>query len=104
MSNKINIDMVPEYSSSFLYGYSEKIDDGLLSTAKNNSSYGAGTKYNEMFCDLFFCGGKIEARVGVSIDEEIRVLRYFRFVMASSSIKHEDKAAVCALLLSLICD
>jgi hypothetical protein len=66
--------------------------------------YSGSTKYNDMFSSLFFSGGKIEVKKTVSDQDKEKGLRYFKALASSFSPKHEEKEAICALILSELCD
>ena len=74
----------------------------LLKEAKKRGFYNGRTPYNKMFNDLFFGGGKVGFKDGV--DEEFikNVIPYLKAFMGSFSPKHEEKEAICALILSEI--
>lgn len=83
---------------------SVKTDPVLLAEAKARGFYCKRTPHNDMFSKLFFCGGKVNFKK--NIPEEIRqkIWAYLRALMGSFEPSHEDKEAVCALLLSEIAE
>lgn len=60
--------------------------------------------YNKLFSKLFFSGGKVTFKQGLDEDFKKRVWNYLRAFMGSYSPKHEHKEAICAYLLSHICE
>ena len=79
-------------------------DRKLLLDAKEQGFYSGCTKYNDMFKDLFFKGGKIPTKPSLNEVDKIRALRYFKALSSSFEPKHEEKEAVCALILKLLCE
>lgn len=101
----MKLELVPEIKSDAEIVFSvQKTNLKLLEIAKENGFYNGRTKYNDMFSDLFFCGGKINVKSGVDETAKTKILRYFKALAASFEPKHEEKEAVCALLLSWVCD
>lgn len=76
----------------------------LLEEAKNRKFYNGRTPYNELFSQLFYHGGQVVFKSG--IDEEYRktVWQYIRSFIGSFAPLHNDKEAICAMLLSEICE
>jgi hypothetical protein len=74
----------------------------LLQEAKDRGFYNGYTKYNKLFSKLFFTGGKVEFKK--DIDEHFREIAwmYCRSFMQSFSPKHEEKEAICAMIMSEI--
>jgi len=64
--------------------------------------FGAGnyTPYNKLFSQLFFRGGKLNFKNDIDEGFKGRALPYLKSFMSSFEPKHEEKEAICALLLS----
>jgi hypothetical protein len=77
-----------------------KTDKVLLEEAKKRGFYDAHTPYNQLFSQLFYRGGKIKFKEGLNEEFRINAWRYCRSFMSSFEPKHEDKEAICALLMS----
>jgi hypothetical protein len=77
----------------------------LLQEAKDRGFYYKRTKYNKLFSYLFFKGGKLTFKKGISEKEYFEpMLMYLQAFMRSYAPKHEDKEAICAMLLSELCE
>lgn len=100
----MKIELIPEVKDVDLAFSTQKTNKKLLEIAREKGFYNGDTKYNKMFSSLFFGGGKIECKKSVSDENKSKVLRYFKALASSFEPKHEEKEAVCALLLSWICD
>ena len=72
----------------------------LLEEAKARGFYNGHTKYNNLFSSLFFSGGEVKFKSGLDDDFKKRAWAYCRSLMSSFSPRHEDKEAVCAMLMS----
>jgi len=77
-----------------------KTDKNLLEEAKKRGFYNGYTPYNDLFSELFFNGGKINFKKGLDEDFKAKALPYLKSFMGSFEPKHEEKEAICALLLS----
>jgi hypothetical protein len=75
----------------------------LLQEAKSRGFYCGSTRYNKLFSNLFFSGGSVEWKEGVDEEFRKRAWNYLRQFIASWNPKHEEKEAICALILSEIC-
>jgi len=77
-----------------------KTDKTLLEEAKERGFYDGHTPYNRLFSKLFFGGGQVKFKE--NIDEEFKknAWAYCRSFMSSFEPKHEEKEAICALLMS----
>lgn len=77
-----------------------RTDVALLEEAKARGFYLGHTLYNDLFSKLFYDGGKVKFKE--NLDEEFlnRAWPYCRSFMGSWEPSHEDKEAVCALLMS----
>ena len=76
----------------------------LLTEAKQRGFYNGNTKYNKLFSELFFNGGTLNFKKDLNPEFKERSLPYLRSFMASWSPKHEEKEAICAMLLSELVD
>lgn len=72
----------------------------LLAEAKERGFYNGRTPYNELFSTLFFKGGKLNFKNDLDPTFKDKALRYLTAFMRSFEPKHEEKEAICALLLS----
>lgn len=59
-------------------------------------------KYRDLFGQLFYKGGAVPHKAGVSHEERTAGIRYLKVVMGSYSPRHEDKEVLAAYILSLI--
>ena len=60
--------------------------------------------YNRLVSQIFFSGGRLKFKEGVDEEFRKRALMYFRALIGSFAPKHEDKTAVCAMILSEIAE
>ena len=74
----------------------------LLAEAKERKFYNGHTPYNRLFSTLFFSGGKVQFKPDVDKDFVKAAWSYCRSFMGSWSLKHEEKEAICALIMSEI--
>jgi hypothetical protein len=72
----------------------------LLKEAKERGFYNGNTPYNKLFSDLFFSGGKIQFKKDVNETLKAKAWPYCRAFMGSFEPSHEDKEAICALIMS----
>lgn len=79
------------------------VDNVLLKEAVKRGYYNGGTKWEHYFGCLFFDGGTINLRDDKPVDFIQTALLYLKHFMASFEPKHEEKTAICALILSEIC-
>ena len=77
-----------------------KTDQKLLAEAKDRGFYNGNTKYNDLFSNLFFNGGKLNLKKDLSPDFREKALPYLKAFMQSFEPRHEEKEAISALLLS----
>jgi hypothetical protein len=75
-------------------------DKVLLEEAKKRGFYHGRTPYNDLFSRLFFSGGKLKFKEGLSDDFKQDAWSYCRSFMGSFAPKHEEKEAICAMLMS----
>lgn len=100
----MKIELIPEIKDVDLAFSTQKTNKKLLSLAKESGFYNGNTKYNDMFSSLFFRGGKINCNKKLDEESKVKLLRYFKALASSFDPKHEEKEAVCALILSWLCD
>ncbi len=81
-----------------------KTNPELLAEAKSRGFYNGRTEYNRLFSILFFSGGKIAFKDGINDDFRKSAWPYCRALMSSFEPKHEEKEAVCAMLMSELLD
>lgn len=77
-----------------------RTDKKLLAEAKERGFYNGRTPYNALFSELFFCGGNLNFKEGLSEDFILKAVPYLKSFMQSFEPKHEEKEAISALLLS----
>ena len=79
-------------------------DPQLLREAKERGFYGGSTPFNHLFSTLFFQGGNLNFKPDLDPDFKASALPYLKAFMGSFEPKHEEKEAICALLLSELCE
>lgn len=72
----------------------------LLKEARARGFYSGHTPYNDLFSRLFFSGGKLNFKAGLPEEFKKNATAYMRAFMGSFAPKHEEKEAICAMLLS----
>ena len=72
----------------------------LLAEAKNRGFYLGRTPYNKLFSKLFFNGGEVTFKSGLNESFRSPAWEYCRHFMSSFFPKHEEKEAICAMLMS----
>ena len=72
----------------------------LLEEAKLRKFYNGNTPYNKLFSDLFYSGGKVVFKKDVEEETLKTIWSYCRSFMGSWEPKHEEKEAICAMLMS----
>ena len=77
-----------------------KTDQTLLEEAKKQGFYDGHTPYNDLFNQIFFKGGHLNFKKDLDPAFKEKAMLYMRSLMNSFEPKHEDKEAICALLLS----
>ena len=75
-------------------------DPKLLAEAKERGFYDGNTEYNDLFSTLFFSGGQVVFKEDVDKEFKSKAWPYVRSFMGSYSPSHEDKEAICAMLMS----
>ena len=76
-----------------------KADPALLEEARHRGFYMGHTKANQMFSRLF--GG---GRIMIKPEFVRRVIPYLKALLSSYALKHEEKEAICAMILDEIAD
>lgn len=74
----------------------------LLAEAKERGFYESSTPYNELFNELFYNGGEVIFKKGIDSEFRKTAWPYCKVLMGSFAPKHEEKEAVCAMLMSEI--
>jgi len=90
-----------------IFGFSNKQNFYAALKACPNEFFNKDTKYNQLFSKMFFEGLTKEEFANLkfrSSDRDTKRIRgrYLKSIMTSFELKHEDKEAVCAWLLSMI--
>jgi hypothetical protein len=86
--------------TKFNFPENDLTNKDLLAEAKERGFYNGHTPYNKLFSTLFYSGGKVKFKENVDKDFIKKAWGYCRFFMGSWSPKHEEKEAICALLMS----
>lgn len=77
-------------------------DKALLEEAKARGFYNGKTAYNKLFSTIFFLGGKVVFKNDVPEKFVSRAWPYCKCLMKSFQPKHEEKEAICAMIMSEI--
>ena len=72
----------------------------LLQESKSRGFYNGNTDCNNIFSHLFFRGGELCYKKDLDENFKNRCSRYLKAFMSSFEPKHEEKEAICAMLLS----
>jgi hypothetical protein len=72
----------------------------LLELAKAKGFYNGDTPYNQLFSSMFYKGGSIMFQKGLDEKRKEQAWWYFKALASSFEPKHEEKEAICALILS----
>ena len=80
-----------------------KTDDFLLELAKERGFYDGNTPFNRLFLKLFHNGGEFTFQSSATEEFRTKAFPYLKALMMSYEPSHEDKDAVCALILSELC-
>ena len=80
-----------------------KSDAALLEEAKRRGFYMGHTKANQMFSRLFG-GGRIMIKPEADTEFVRREIPYRKALLSSYALKHEEKEAICAMILDEIAD
>lgn len=76
----------------------------LLEEARERGFYNGHTPYNDLFSTLFFSGGKLNFKKDLPEDFKTSAIPYLKAFMGSFEPKHEEKEAICTMLLSELVD
>jgi hypothetical protein len=90
----------PEVSALDMAFSTFKTDKKLLAEAKERGFYSGDTPYNDLFSKLFFSGGTVKFKDGIDEVFKKNAWSYCRSFMGSFEPKHEEKEAICAMLMS----
>ena len=80
-----------------------KADPALLEESKCRGFYMGHMKANQMFGRLF-SGGRIMIKPEADTEFVRRVITYLKALLRSYALKHEEKEAICAMILDEIAD
>ncbi len=72
----------------------------LLEMAKAKGFFYGRTKYNQMFSDIYYRNREHQVKLSLGVEFTTRAINYFNALKRSWLPAHEDKEAVCALILS----
>ena len=75
----------------------------VLEEARHRGFYMGHTKANQMFSRLFG-GGRIMIKPEADTEFVRRVIPYLKALLSSYALKHEEKEAICAMILDEIAD
>lgn len=75
-------------------------DKDLLDEAIKRGFYNGNTPYNSLFSRLFFSGGSLNFKKDINSEFKKRATLYLKTLMGSYAPKHQEKEAICAMLLS----
>lgn len=78
-------------------------DPKLLAEAKSRG-FDKTTPHGDLFSSLFFEGGSLDFKKNLDNTFKETAIPYLRSLMQSFEPKHEDKMAVCSMLLSELVD
>ena len=90
----------PEVSGIDMAFSTLKTDKALYEEAKKRGFDNYSNPYCLLFSELFFKGGKVEFKKDLDEDFKKRAWTYCRSFMSSFEPKHEEKEAICALIMS----
>lgn len=83
--------------------FNVKADPALLAEAKKRGFYDSRCEWEQYFHHLFFNGGRLNIRDDIDETFKVGAITYLKGLMRSFEPKHEEKAAICAMLLSETC-
>lgn len=89
----------PEISKVDMVFATVSTDPILLEEAKRRGFYMKDTPANRMFNELFSNGGRLICSEEINPDYLKRAIAYLKALMRSYAPRHEEKEAVCAMLL-----
>lgn len=90
----------PKITNLDLAFSTQRTDPKLLAEARERGFYNGHTPYNSLFSELFFSGGKLHFKKDLPEEFKSAALPYLKAFMGSFEPKHEEKEAICAMLLS----
>lgn len=90
----------PTLSDADLAFSTVRTNPALLAEARERGFYNGHTPYNDLFNTLFFKGGRLSFKTKIDPGFKEKASRYLRALMSSFEPKHEEKEAVCAMILS----
>ena len=76
-----------------------RTDPKLLAEAKERGFYNGNTAHNELFNNLF-SGGEVTFKKKLDPEFKAKAWPYCRALMSSFEPKHEEKEAICSMLMS----
>jgi len=79
-------------------------DRKLLVEAEARGFYNGDTPYNTLFSKLFFSGGELNFKSNIPPKFAEGAATYLKLFMGSFEPKHEEKEAICAMILSELVD
>lgn len=92
----------PKVSQADIAFSTLKTDKQLLAEAIDRGFYNGDTPYNAAFSKLFYSGSMIRFKEGLDEDFKDRAFNYCLCFMRSFEPKHEEKEAICAMIMSEI--
>lgn len=97
-------DKIPEVSDvEMAFGIGNTIPE-LLKEAKEKGFYGFdGTPANRFFNKWFYSGlkeGELKFKEGLDEGFKLRASRYLKSFMGSFAPKHEEKEAICSMIIN----
>lgn len=106
MENKLNLKEYPfpSLTAVDLSFPVVDIDIVLLKEAQTRGFDDHNNAYYKLFMSLFFNGGSVKFKNGLNDDFKTRCWMYMKCLAGSFAPKHEHKSAVCAMLLSELCE
>ena len=81
-----------------------KTDEKLLEEARRRGFTNSNNVYNRIFSKLFYSGGKLVFKKDLHPNLKNFAWPYCRSLMGSFEPKHQDKEAVCAMIMSEVLD
>ena len=97
------IEKIPSVSDAQMVFPTSDVIPELLKEAKEKGFYNGDTPANKLFNKWFFSGlkeGELNFKEGLDEDFKLKASRYLKSFMGSFSPKHQEKKAICSLLIS----
>lgn len=94
----------PELNAAEMVFPTIETNKELLAESKVRGFYEGDTPYNKLFADIFYGGGKVSFKKNVDEGFQQKAWPYCRAFMRSWAPKHEEKEAICAMLMSELLD